>query len=129
MFENIFVSKMMTSTRKGKPGMKDKKKRDELRERQKKVMEIRTLDHLEEQWMKPQLKAMCLCKKAPGDKGLPDSLPLLQRCWHEWKGRLSPPMSPLNLDDESTEDESISCLELPAVSPTEKHQRCRLPSF
>ena len=56
--------------------------------------------------MKPQLKAMCLYKKAPGDKGLPDSLPLLQQCWRERRGsRLSPPLSPANSDDESSEDE------------------------
>ena len=61
--------------------------------------------------MKPQLKAMCLYKKAPGDKGLPDSLPLLQQCWREQRGRLSPPLSPANSDDESNEDE------LPALPP------------
>ena len=39
------------------------------------------------------------------ENGLPDSLPLLQQCWRERRGRLSPPLSPANSDDESSEDE------------------------
>jgi hypothetical protein len=70
-----------------------------------------------------------LHEKAPGNEGLPDSLSLLQQCWRKQKGRLSPPVSPLNLDDESADYESISCLEPPAVSPRGENQRCRLPSF
>ncbi len=84
---------------------KEQKKKNELRERRKKAMELRALNRPEEEWTKPQLKAMCLYKKAPGDKGLPDSLPLLQQCWRERRGRLSPPLSPANSDDESSEDE------------------------
>jgi hypothetical protein len=79
---------------------KEQKKKNELRDRRKKAMEVRALNRPEEEWTKPQLKAMCLYKKAPGDKGLPDSLPLLQQCWHERRGRLSPPLSPANSDDE-----------------------------
>jgi hypothetical protein len=33
------------------------------------------------------------------------SFPLLQQCWRERRGRLSPPLSPANSDDESSEDE------------------------
>jgi hypothetical protein len=69
------------------------------------VMEVRARNRPEEGWTKTQLKAMCLYKKAPGDKRLPDSLPLLQQCWRERRGRLSPPLSPANSDDESSEDE------------------------
>jgi hypothetical protein len=93
-------------------------------------MEICTLNRLEEQWMKLQLKAMCLYNKAPGNKGLPDSLSLLQQCLHEREGRLWPPVSPLTLDDESTEDKSIGCLlNCQQYHQGEKHQRRQLPSF
>jgi len=61
-------------------------------------MEVLAFNCPEEEWTKPQLKAMCLYKKARGDKGLPDSLPLLQQFWRERRGRLSPPFSPANSD-------------------------------
>jgi hypothetical protein len=86
---------------------KDGKKKNEMRERRKKAMDVRALNRPEAQWTKPQLKAMCMYKKAPGDKGLPDSLPLLQQCWRERRGRLSPSLSPVNSDDE-LDDEDIS---------------------
>jgi hypothetical protein len=63
-------------------------------------MQVRSLNRPEENWTKVHLKAMCLYKKAPGDKGLPDTLPLLRRLWRERRGRLSPPLSPVNSDDE-----------------------------
>jgi hypothetical protein len=43
-------------------------------------------------------------EKAYGDKGLPDSLPLLQQLWNERKGRLSPPVSPDSSDEESDDE-------------------------
>jgi hypothetical protein len=88
-------------------GTRNKRTKNELRERRKKAVELRSLNRPEEEWTKPQLNAMCPYKKAPGDKGLPDSLPLLQQCWRERRGRLSPPLSPgvgANSDNESNED-------------------------
>jgi hypothetical protein len=92
---------------------KDGKKTDEQRERRRKAMEVRDLNRPEEQWNKAHFKAMCLYKKVPGDKGLPESLPLLQQLWNERKGRLSPPVSPDHSDDES-DDEPIVALNSPA---------------
>jgi hypothetical protein len=83
---------------------KDGKKADERRERRRKAMEVRALNRPEEQWNKAHLKAMCMYKKVPGDKGLPDSLPLLRQLWNERKGRLSPPVSPDNSDEESDDE-------------------------
>jgi hypothetical protein len=83
---------------------KDGKKADERRERRRKAMEVRALNRPEEQWNKAHFKAMCMYKKVSGDKGLPDSLPLLRQLWNERKGRLSPPVSPDNSDEESDDE-------------------------
>jgi hypothetical protein len=65
-------------------------------------MDIRALNRPEDQWTKAHFKVMCLYKKAPTDKGLPDSLPLLQQCWNERRNRLSP-VSPGNPPDDKGE--------------------------
>jgi hypothetical protein len=89
---------------------KDEKKVDEQWERKKKAMEVRALNRPEDQWTKAQFKAMCMYKKVHGDKGLPDSLTLLQQCWNERKHRLSPPGSPIRAD-ESNRDKPIGSLD------------------
>jgi hypothetical protein len=76
---------------------KDGKKADEQRERRKKAMEVRALNRPESQWTRAHLKAMCMYKKLPSDKGLPESQPLLQQCWNERRNRLSPPGSPAGM--------------------------------
>jgi hypothetical protein len=86
-------------------------------------MEIHALNCPEDEWTKAQFKATCLYKKVLGNKGLPDSLPLLQQCWNERKYQLSPPGSPIKADKSNHAEPGSPTRMMPTVvlvnSPTD----------